>query len=160
MSTDSATNFSAANAISWGGKVEKCNVEEVRLGCTASYAAEMWEKKIEEVVEEHDAVMFHGWQQGERWQGGGRLGKDTFQAGPQDGGMYLGEGATVWGGELAGIAEALERGPRGRGILILADSMAAIQAIKKAGKTGKARSRELVRVMRQMRMREDPDGLG
>ena len=38
-------------------------------------------------------------------------------------------------------------------MLILADSMAAIQAIKKAGKTGKARSGELVRVMKEVRKR-------
>ena len=52
-----------------------------------------------------------------------------------------------WRGSWHG---GLERGPRGRGILILADSMAAIQAVKKAGRTGKARSRdsELARVMR------------
>ena len=38
-------------------------------------------------------------------------------------------------------------------MLILANSMAAIQAIKKARKTGKARSRELVRVMKEVRKR-------
>ena len=43
------------------------------------------------------------------------------------------------------MAEELEWVPQGWGILILADSMAAIQAIKRAGRTGKARSRELVR---------------
>ena len=48
----------------------------------------------------------------------------------RQGGKYLGEGATVWDGEVAGMAEALEKGPRGRGILILADSKAAIQAVK------------------------------
>ena len=37
--------------------------------------------------------------------------------------------------------------------MILADSMAAIQAVKKAGKTGKATSGELVRVMKQVRKR-------
>ena len=37
--------------------------------------------------------------------------------------------------------------------MILTDSMAAIQAVKKAGRTGKARSRELVRVMREVRRR-------
>ena len=36
------------------------------------------------------------------------------------------------------MAEALEQGPRNRGVLILADSKAAIQAVRKAGKTGKA----------------------
>ena len=51
------------------------------------------------------------------------------------------------------MAEALEHGPRGRGMLILADSMAAIQAVKKDGRTGKARSRELVRVIKEVRRR-------
>ena len=53
------------------------------------------------------------------------------------------------------MAQALERGPRERGILILADSMAAVQAVKKARRTGKARSRELVRVMREVQTRKD-----
>ena len=48
------------------------------------------------------------------------------------------------------MAEALECEPQGRGILTLADSMAAIQAVTKAGKTGKARSGELVRVMKEV----------
>ena len=52
-----------------------------------------------------------------------------------------------------GMAEALEHGPRSKRMLILADSMAAIQAVKKAGKMGKARSRELVRVMREVQKR-------
>ena len=38
-------------------------------------------------------------------------------------------------------------------MLILADSMAAIQAVKKARKTGKARSGELVRVIKEVRKR-------
>ena len=39
----------------------------------------------------------------------------------------------------SGDGRSPERGSRGRGILILADSMAAIQGVKKAGRTGKAR---------------------
>ena len=65
-------------------------------------------------------------------------------------GRYLREGATVWDVEVAGMVEALERGPQGKGIVSLADSMAAIQAVKKAGRTEKARSRELVRVMKEV----------
>ena len=38
-------------------------------------------------------------------------------------------------------------------MLILAYSMAAIQAVKKAGITGKARSGELVRVLKEVRKR-------
>ena len=52
--------------------------------------------------------------------------KDTFKAGPQNRGNYLGEGATVWDGEITRMAEALEKGPRDCRILILADSKAAI----------------------------------
>ena len=108
-----------------------------------SCAADIWEEKIAEVTEEQDAIMFTDGSKGKDGRVAGGWAKDTFQAGPRDGGRYLGEGATVWDGEVAGMAEALERGPRGRGMLILADSMAAIQAVRKAGKTGKARSGEL-----------------
>ena len=34
--------------ISWGGEVEPCEVEEARIGCSASCAADVWEEKIEE----------------------------------------------------------------------------------------------------------------
>lgn len=54
-------------------------------------------------------------------------------------------------GEVVGIAEALEKGLRARGVLILADLTAAIQAVKRAGRTGKARTGELVRVIRDVR---------
>ena len=80
--------------------------------------------------------------------------KDTFEGGPWDGGKYLGEGATVWDGEITGMAEALGKGPRDRGVLILADSKAAIQAVKKAGRTGRARTGELVRVIKGIKERQ------
>lgn len=51
------------------------------------------------------------------------------------GGQISGEGATVWDGEVSGMAEALEQGPRDRGILML--------AVKKVGRTSKARTGEL-----------------
>ena len=139
--------------ISWGGEVESCEVEEVRIGCSASCSADTWEEKIAEVAEEQEAIMFTDGSKGKDGRVAGDWAKDTLQAGPRNGGRYLGEGATVWDGEIAGMAEALERGPRGRGMLILADSMAAIQAVKKAGRTGKARSRELVSVMKEVRKR-------
>ena len=49
---------------------------------------------------------------------------------------------TVWDGEVAGMAEALVHGPHDRHVSILADSMAAIQAVKKAGRAGKANTGE------------------
>ena len=56
-------------------------------------------------------------------------------------GCGVGEVATVWDGEVAGMAEGLASLPCvGRRVLILADSKAAISAVKRAGRTGKARS--------------------
>ena len=46
----------------------------------------------------------------------------------------VGDVATVWGGEITGMAEGLAR------VSLLADSKAALAAVKKAGRTGKARS--------------------
>ena len=54
----------------------------------------------------------------------------------------IGEVATVWDGQVAGMAEGLASLPRdGRKVLILADSKAAISAVKRAGRTGKSRSK-------------------
>ena len=59
----------------------------------------------------------------------------------------IGEVATVWDGEVAGMAEGLASLPRdGRKVLILADSKAAIAAVKRVGRTGKTRSRHLQKV--------------
>ena len=60
----------------------------------------------------------------------------------------IGDIATVWDGKVAGMAEGLARLLRGGGrVLILAGSRAAIAAVKKAGKTGKARSHHLRKVV-------------
>ena len=68
----------------------------------------------------------------------GEWSKDSLEAGPRErGGKYLGVVATARDGE---VAEALEQRPRNRGILILADSMAAIRAVKNAGRTGRIRT--------------------
>ena len=61
----------------------------------------------------------------------------------------------MWDGEVAGMAEGLASLPHdGRKLLILADSKkAAISAVKRAGRMGKARSRHLEKVV-NMRMSE------
>ena len=55
----------------------------------------------------------------------------------------IGNVATVWDGEVVGMAEGLASVRRGMRVLILADSKAAISAVRKAGKTGRARSHHL-----------------
>ena len=51
----------------------------------------------------------------------------------------MGTRATVWDGEIEGIKEAIRHCTTGP-ILILSDSQAAIKAIVKAGKRGRART--------------------
>ena len=59
----------------------------------------------------------------------------------------IGNVATVWNGEVAGMTGGLARVRREKKVLILADSKAAIAAVRKAGRTGKARSRGLQKVV-------------
>ena len=68
--------------------------------------------------------------------------------------------ATVWDGEIAGMAGAVEKFERGERILLLADSKAAISTVMKAGRTGKARTRDLVKLMRTIAERENEVGKG
>ena len=56
------------------------------------------------------------------------------------------------------MAEAVESFERGERILLLTDSRAAISAVKKAGRTGKARTRELARLMKTVEKREEEGG--
>ena len=82
------------------------------------------------------------------WYGEGWLG-----SAPQ-GAVRVGNTATVWDGEISGMLEAAERFETGERILLLADSKAVISAVKKAGKTGKARTRDLARLMEAIGRRE------
>ena len=54
-----------------------------------------------------------------------------------------------WNRKIAGMAEGLSRTKtmQEKNVLILADSEAAIAAVKKTGKTGKARSKHLQRTV-------------
>ena len=72
----------------------------------------------------------------------------------------MGETATVWDGEIAGMAGVVEEFERGERILLLADSKAAIAAVKKAGRTAKARTRDLLKLIRTIREREEENGKG
>ena len=60
--------------------------------------------------------------------------------------------ATVWDGEVASMAEGLVSLPRDERTraLILADSKAAIAAVKRADRTGKTRSRHLQKIINEV----------
>ena len=62
----------------------------------------------------------------------------------------VGSLAMVWDGEVAGMAGGLTKVRANDRTLILADSKAAIAAVKKAGRTGKARSRHLQEVVNRV----------
>ena len=72
----------------------------------------------------------------------------------------VGDLVTVWDGEVAGMAEGLASLPRGGRVLVLADSKVAISAVKKAGRTGKARSRHLQKAVNEIAEREGGVRLG
>ena len=76
------------------------------------------------------------------------------------GSSHVGETVTVWDGEIAGMTGAVEKFEREERILLLADLRAAISAVKKAGRTGKARTRDLVKLMRIIVEREEENGKG
>ena len=90
---------------------------------------------------------------------GGWYGKAWMGCSPQ-GNSHVGGTATVWDGEVAGMAEAVKTFERGERILLLADSRAAISAVKKAGRTGKARTRDLAKLLTTIGEREEEDGKG
>ena len=62
----------------------------------------------------------------------------------------MGKLATVWDREIKAIAQALTDWNKSGKVIVLTDFQVAIAAIRKAGKTGKARIRELRKVMRKI----------
>ena len=107
-----------------------------------------WETHLqdEEVTEGRRLVYLDGSMTEEGKVGGGWYGKGWMGCSPQ-GNSHVGETATVWDGEIAGMAGAVEKFEKGERILLLANSKAAIAAVKKAGRSGKARTRDLTRLM-------------
>jgi len=66
----------------------------------------------------------------------------------------MGKLATVWGGEIVGMRGVMQMAPEDRKILVLSDSQVAIAAIRKAGKTSRARAGELKEVVEEVRRRQ------
>ena len=108
---------------------------------------EAWEKEISKVGAGGDFIFLDG----SLLEGGNVAGGAFIVA--ADGGENevecgVGTMATVWDSEVAGMVEGLARLPRdGRRVLILADSRAAIAAVKKAEK---ARSHHLRKVANEI----------
>ena len=69
--------------------------------------------------------------------------------------------ATVWDREIVGMLGAAQSLETGEQTLILADSKAAISAVKRAGRTGKVRTRDLKKLLEVFEGRKEARvGLG
>ena len=72
----------------------------------------------------------------------------------------LGKRATVWDGEIMAINEALKLNEGDEKVAILSDSQAAIMAITKAGRRGRANTRELKEIVDKIQKRKENHGEG
>ena len=77
--------------------------------------------------------------------GDGRVTGGWHASGNEAGSTMVGSIATVWDGEVAGIRQALTMAPE-VDMLVLSDSTAALQAIRRAACGGRGRTRDLVEV--------------
>ena len=145
--------------LSWGGTCPKTEIQEIQLELGGMDDKIWWETQLqdEEVTEGRRLVYSDGSMLEDGKVGGGWYGKGWMGCSPQ-GHSHVGGTATVWDGEIAGMAGAAEKFERGEKILLLADSRAAISAVRKAGRTGKARTHDLVNLMRTIREREEENG--
>ena len=148
----------------WGGPCQRIEIKEVDVRPTGGRGIrsgqhpedpEAWEKEIGKAGIGSAYVFSDGSLLGNDNDNdngnGGNVGGGTFVvgAGGEESDVKCGIGnvATVWDGKIAGMAGGLAKMRYERKILILADSQAAIAAVRKAGRTGKARSRNLQRVV-------------
>ena len=138
--------------MSYGGRVEKIEVPVVKLQAQADSKAVVWTEAINQAREQCDAMRIYtdGSMNEDGMVGGGWY----VEGGKKLGGVTLGKLATVWDGEVCGVRGEFEDAPSESNVLILSDSQAAIAAVKKAGRTGRARTRDLKVVMEGIRERQ------
>ena len=138
--------------MSYGGRVGKMEIPEVKLQALADSKAEVWTEAINQAREYCEATGGYtdGSMNEDPMVGGGWY----VEGGKRQGGVTLGKLATVWDGEICGVRGALEDAPCETIVQMLSDSQAAIVAVKKAGHTGRARTRDLKVVMEGLKERE------
>jgi len=142
--------------ISYGGRVGKVEVPEVKLQAQADSNAGVWTEAFNQAREHCEAtgVYTDGSMNEDGMVGGGWY----VEGGKRLGGVTLGKLATVWDGEECGVRGALEDTLSESNVLILSDSQAAIAVVKKAGRTGKVRTRDLKVVIEGIRERQSSLG--
>ena len=116
----------------------------VDLGPCKSSTPEVWERAIEEAGAGRLVVYTDGSR-----DNGGRVGGGGHALGNGADSVSVGSIATVWDGEGAGIRQALRMTPE-VDLLVLSDSTAALQAIVRAARSGRGRTRDLVEVVDEL----------
>ena len=140
----------------WGGPCQKVNIEEVDLRSSGAKGSEQnpndqdaWEREIRRAGVGGALVFSDGSLLEGGVVGGGAFVMRTGNQGitEKEVEYEIGDVATVWDGEVAGMAGGLAEVKAERKILILVDSKAAIVAVRKAGRVGRAKSRHLQEVV-------------
>ena len=132
--------------LSLKGDCWRGHVDVVDLGPCKSSTSEVWERVIKEAGEGRLVVYTDGSRDGD-----GRVRGGWHALGNGAGSIAVGSIATVWDGEVAGIRQAL-RMAQEVDMLVLSDSTAALQAIKRAAHDGRGRTSDLVEVHQQQRI--------
>ena len=127
--------------LSLGGGCWRGDVDVVDLGLCRSSTSEVWERAIKEAGEGRLVVYTDGSRDGD-----GRVGGGWHAPGNGAGSTAVGSIATVWDGEVAGIRQAHRMAPE-VDMLVLSDSTAALQAIRRAACGGRGRTRDLVELV-------------
>lgn len=128
--------------ISWGGTCRTVNVATTAVG-KRNMSKNQWEGRIRDTTMGGDFDL--AFTDGSKLEDG-KTGSGWTVHNQLQGGRGLGGKATVWDAEVTAMAETLQRW-KGKRLLLLSDSQAAIAAVVKAGKKGRGRTKELRQVV-------------
>ena len=127
--------------LSFGGDCWRGHVDVLDLGPCKSSTSDVWEWAIKEAGERRLVVYTDSSKDGD-----GRVGGWWHAPANGAGSVAVGSIATVWDGEVAGIRQALRMAPK-VDVLLLSDSTAALRAIRRAARSRRGRTRDLVEVV-------------
>ena len=139
---------------SWGGRCPQMTIEVLDLECDEKSSREEWKEAIEGATRNRTAI----YTDGSKAEGTlGMVARACFEPEGRGQGTAVGTRATVWDGEIEGIKEAIRHCTAGP-VLILSDSQAAIKAMVKAGKRGRARTAALKEAIEGIAEKQQREG--
>ena len=135
--------------MSIGRRVEKRQILKVKLQANKDLKADRWELVINEAREESIRVFTDG-----SISEKGRVGGRWYIEKLAESKMRMGRLAIVWDSKIVEMRGGIQMVPEDHKILLLSDSQVAIAAIRKAGRTGRARTRKLKEVVKEIWKRQ------